>query len=85
MHGIYEDMRTSYRKIGLSEEEINKRILCKTTKVIEGKKGLDECDELINKVESIDLLSRVADKLEERGIEPASDVEKLRVLAFGFK
>ena len=44
MHGIYEDMRTTYRKMGLSEEEINERILCKTAKVIKGEKGLGECD-----------------------------------------
>lgn len=42
--GIWEDMATAYRKMGLSEEEIAKKILCKTTKVIEGKKGLGECD-----------------------------------------
>lgn len=30
---------------------------------------------------SAELLERVAKKLEQRGIEPASDVEKLRVLA----
>lgn len=39
----------------------------------------------MNKAESKQLLERVADKLEKRGIEPASDVEKLRVLVFGFK
>lgn len=36
---------------------------------------------MINKEESIVLLNRVADKLEKRGVESASDVEKLRVLA----
>ena len=36
---------------------------------------------MITKKEAIDLLSRVADKLEYRAIEPASDIEKLRVLA----
>ena len=36
---------------------------------------------MLSKKEAIDLLSRVADKLEYRGIEPASDIEKLRVLA----
>ena len=40
---------------------------------------------MINKKEIMGLLNRVADKLEKRGIEPASDVEKLRVLAFSFK
>ena len=42
--GVWKDMETIYRKMGLSEEEIAKRILCKTTKVTEGKKGLGECD-----------------------------------------
>ena len=42
--GIYKDMEITYHNMGLSEEEIADRILCKTTKVIEGKKGLDECD-----------------------------------------
>lgn len=36
---------------------------------------------MLNKEEVPDLLNRVADKLEYRGIEPASDIEKLRVLA----
>jgi len=36
---------------------------------------------MLNKKETIHLLDRVANKLEERGIEPASDVEKLRVLS----
>jgi len=36
---------------------------------------------MITKKEAIDLLSRVANELEDRGIEPASDIEKLRVLA----
>jgi hypothetical protein len=40
----WEDMRVIYRKMGLSEEEIAERILCKTTKVIERKGNLDECD-----------------------------------------
>jgi len=35
----------------------------------------------MNKKEAKELLERVADKLEKRGIEPASDVNKLRVLA----
>jgi len=39
----------------------------------------------MNKEETRQLLERVADKLEERGIEPSSDVEKLRVLAVSFK
>ena len=39
----------------------------------------------MSKKESKQLLERVADKLEERGIEPSSDVEKLRVLVFSFK
>ena len=36
---------------------------------------------MITKKEAIDLLSRVANELEYREIEPASDIEKLRVLA----
>ena len=36
---------------------------------------------MITKKEAIDLLNRVATLLEQRGIEPASDIEKLRVLA----
>jgi hypothetical protein len=39
----------------------------------------------MSKEETKQLLERVADMLEERGIEPASDVEKLRVLAISFK
>ena len=38
------NLREAYRKIGLSEEEIAKRIICKTTKIIKGTKGLGECD-----------------------------------------
>lgn len=44
MNAIWENMREIYRKMGLSEEDINNRILCKTTRVVEGTKGLDECD-----------------------------------------
>lgn len=44
MDNVWENMRVIYRKMGLSEEEIAERILCKTTKVSERKKGLDECD-----------------------------------------
>lgn len=36
---------------------------------------------MITKKEAIDLLSGVAEKLAYRGIEPASDIEKLRALA----
>ena len=39
--GMYE----VYHKMGLGEQEIAERILCKTTKVVKGRKGLDECDE----------------------------------------
>ena len=42
--GVWAEMATIYRKMGLSEEEIAERILCKTTKVIERNKGLGECD-----------------------------------------
>ena len=36
---------------------------------------------MLNKEEAIHLLLIVANELEIRGIEPASDIEKLRVLA----
>ena len=36
---------------------------------------------IVNKNEAIDLLNRVALRLEQRGIAPASDIENLRVLA----
>ena len=36
---------------------------------------------MLNKEEAIHLLLRVANQLEYRGIEPAADTEKLRVLA----
>jgi hypothetical protein len=42
---VWINMKTSYRKMGLSEDEIAERIICKTTKVIERKGNLDECDE----------------------------------------
>jgi hypothetical protein len=42
--GAWKEMAVIYRKQGLREEEIAERIICKTTKVIEGKKGLGECD-----------------------------------------
>ena len=42
--GVWKDMATIYRKQGLSEEEIAERVICKTTKLVEGRKGLDECD-----------------------------------------
>ena len=35
----------------------------------------------MNKKEAIDLLNQVALKLEQRGLAPASDIEKLRALA----
>lgn len=41
---VWKNMGEAYRKMGLSEEEIANRILCKTTRIIEGKKELDECD-----------------------------------------
>jgi hypothetical protein len=44
MRNVWEDMWEIYRKMRLSEDEINERILCKTTKVVEGKEGLGECD-----------------------------------------
>ena len=47
---IYSDiwlvMRNSYRKMGLSKEEINDRMLCKVNKVLEGKNDLGKCDEI---------------------------------------
>lgn len=42
-------------------------------------------NKMITKKEATDLLSRVADKLEYRAIELASDIEKLRVLAHQFR
>ena len=45
MDGIWERMAEQYREMGLSEEEILKRIICKTTKVIERESNLGECDE----------------------------------------
>ena len=36
---------------------------------------------MLNKEEVIHLLNRVATQLEQRGIAPASNIEKLRVLA----
>lgn len=33
-----------YRKMGLSEEEIGRRIMCKCDRVLECKSSLDECD-----------------------------------------
>jgi hypothetical protein len=42
---VWKNMKVTYRKMGLSEEEIAERILCKTTNVLEGKGNLDECDE----------------------------------------
>jgi hypothetical protein len=44
MNGIWANMRRTYRQMGLSEEEIAERIVCKTTRVIERKGNLDECD-----------------------------------------
>jgi len=42
--GVWKEMAVIYCQQGLSEEEIAERIICKTTKVIEGEIGLDECD-----------------------------------------
>lgn len=42
--GPLGNMLVVYRSQGLSEKEIALRLLCKTTKIIEGKKGLGECD-----------------------------------------
>ena len=44
MDGVWKEMREIYRKMDLSEEEIANRIICKTTRIIERKNGLDECD-----------------------------------------
>jgi len=41
---VWEDMILLYREMGMTEEETNKRILCKTTRVIEGVMKLYECD-----------------------------------------
>lgn len=37
---------------------------------------------MLTKKEAMALLIRVADNLDHRGIEPASDIEKLRALAY---
>ena len=44
MNDMWATMRDFYRKMGLSEEEIANRILCKTIKVIECSGNLDDCD-----------------------------------------
>ena len=44
VHSPAEGMRRVYRQMGLSEEEIAERLLCKYTKIIERKGNLDECD-----------------------------------------
>lgn len=44
MNGLWKEMRDIYCEMGLSEEEIPERIICKTTKVIERKNKLGECD-----------------------------------------
>lgn len=46
MDGLWEEMVECYQKMGLCEEEIAKRLLCKTTKIIERTFNLDACDEL---------------------------------------
>jgi predicted AAA+ superfamily ATPase len=44
LKGVWKDMRGIYLKMGLSEEEIAERMLCKITRCIEQKNKLDECD-----------------------------------------
>lgn len=44
MDNVWDKMKIIYRKMDLSEEEIVERILCKTTRVIEGRDNLAECD-----------------------------------------
>jgi hypothetical protein len=44
-NGVWSNMKEIYQKMGLREGEIAERIICKTTKVIERKGTLDECDE----------------------------------------
>lgn len=41
---VWDNMKIIYRKMGLSEEEIAERSLCKTTRVIERRSNLDKCD-----------------------------------------
>jgi hypothetical protein len=41
--GIWKDMRDVYQQMGLSEDDINDRIICKTGKVLNNL-DLDECD-----------------------------------------
>lgn len=42
--GPWKDMLGAYQKMGLSEEEVSSRIICKTSKVISRQFHLDECD-----------------------------------------
>jgi hypothetical protein len=42
--GIFKNLEIVYKKMELSDEEIWKRILCKTTKVIEHEGKIDRCD-----------------------------------------
>jgi len=44
MEETWKSMIALYREMGMSEEEIKKRILCKTTRVIDGNMELDKCD-----------------------------------------
>jgi len=44
MEETWKSMIALYREMGMSEEEIKKRILCKTTRVIDGTMELDKCD-----------------------------------------
>lgn len=51
--GVWKSMVTTYRRMGLSEEEIAKRIEYKTQKIIESKaKELGECDRIKHNLRS---------------------------------
>ena len=44
MNGVWKDMKIAYQKIGLSDEEIAKRIICKTIKAINREGQFGTCD-----------------------------------------
>lgn len=44
MSDVWQNMIHVYQAMGLSDEESYKRILCKTTQVIEGTMNLNGCD-----------------------------------------
>ena len=44
MNGIWKDMKIAYQKMGLSDEEIAKRIICKIAKTLNREGQLGTCD-----------------------------------------